>query len=508
MLKRKLVPAVICTLALAAGCAPAETPGTTGTGGNATTGTGSGGSTTTGTGGSATTTGSGGATTTTGTGGNATTGTGGKSGTGGSTTTGTGGSTTTSTGGSTTTGTGGSTTGTGGKPATGGAGGAVAGTGGAGVTVSASCKIPTWPTATGSPVNISGTQKVSGAYDGKMALHDGSLNDCSKGDQSSTTALFEIADGGSIKNVIFGAKVGDGIHCLGSCTIDNVWFPYVCDDAISALGDNAKVTISNSGFKGARDKTIQMNGNKSTITIDGVYVETAGKLVRSCGSGGGCGPASSVRTINVSNVVAIGVGQVVGISSNDTATLKNICAYRTPQLCHTYQPGSDNDAVDGANGVGEGPGKSCIYASTESHALVNKVSGSLSTDILCPGPNSIKTGSTATACVTGFDTCLKNCAPGGFGFKAVGCTAGKYADVGAAGVCSLPADAATAAHFASSNMSSATSTVTANGSCTSLWSWGKDASDSTHFCMCVMKPGYYQKSTTDWTVWDCQSPWW
>ena len=161
--------------------------------------------------------------------------------------------------------------------------------------------------------------------------------------QSSTNAIFEVADGGSVKNVIFGTKVGDGIHCLGSCTIENVWFPYICDDAITMLGGSGKTaTIKNSGFKGARDKVIQHNGDGSTVTMDTIYVETAGKLYRSCGEGSGCGSSSAKRTVNASNIYAIGVGQVIGVSTNDKATLKNICTYRTPQICHAYQPGSDN----------------------------------------------------------------------------------------------------------------------------------------------------------------------
>ena len=198
------------------------------------------------------------------------------------------------------------------------------------------------------------------------------------------------------------------------------------------LGGSGKTaTIRNSGFKGARDKVVQHNGNGSTVTIDNIYVETAGKLYRSCGEGSGCGSASAVRTVNASNIYAIGVGQVLGVSSNDKATLKNICAYRTPQVCHVYQPGSDTDAPVGANSVGEGPSANCVYTAADTHALVNRVNGAVTTDVLCTGPNSAKTGSTATACVSGFNTCLKGCAPGSYGFKQLTCSGGKYAEAAA-----------------------------------------------------------------------------
>jgi len=211
-----------------------------------------------------------------------------------------------------------------------------------------------------------------------------------------------------------------------------------------------------------------------------------------------------VRTVNASNIYAIGVGQVLGVSSNDKATLTNICAYRTPQVCHVYQPGSDADATVGANGVGEGPSANCVYTAAQTHALVDHVNGALTTDVLCTGPNSAKTGSTATNCVTGFDTCLKGCAPGSYGFKQLTCTAGKYADSGNA-ACVPPADATAASKLASTNSSMATSTVTGNAMCSTQWAWGKDSDGK--FCVCVMKPGYYQESS-GWYVWDCQTQWW
>ncbi len=172
--------------------------------------------------------------------------------------------------------------------------------------------------------------------------------------------------------------------------------------------------------------------------LDTIYVETAGKLYRSCGEGSGCGSSSAVRTVNASNIYAIGVGQVLGVSSNDKATLKNICAYRTPQVCHVYQPGSDEDAPVGANNVGEGPGPNCTYTAADVHALVDRVNGAVTTDVLCTGPNSAKTGSTATNCVSGFDTCLKGCAPGSYGFKQLTCSGGKYAEASSAPPASRP----------------------------------------------------------------------
>jgi pectate lyase len=404
----------------------------------------------------------------------------------------------------------GGATSSGGTTSGAGAGGTVTGGAGAGpvVTQSSSCKIPAWPTAVGTPVTISGTKSVTGTYDGKMALHNGDLNDCTIGDQSSTKAIIEIADGGTVKNVVSGPKVGDGIHCLGSCTIDNVWFPYVCDDAITMLGGSGKTaTITNSGFKGARDKTIQHNGDGSTVVLNNIYVETAGKLYRSCGQG--CS-SSAKRTAMISNIVAIGASQIAGVSTNDKATLSNICTYRTPSICRTYEPGTETETTIGANGTDEGPDANCVYKGTDTHTLITEVTGSFQTDVTCPGPNSVKVGSTATACVSGFAPCLKGCAPGSYGLRQAVCTNNLYANSGG---CALPSDPTIAAHFASSNAASATSTVTNNDPCTTEWAWAGDGTGK--FCMCVLKPGYYQAGSGTssgggggWWVWDCQSQWW
>jgi hypothetical protein len=348
---------------------------------------------------------------------------------------------------------------------------------------------------------ISGTKSVSGTYDGKMALHEGNLNDCTTGDQSSTTPIIEIADGGTVKNVIFSAHVGDGIHCLGSCTIDNVWFNFICDDAITMLGGSGKTaTITNSGFKGARDKTIQHNGSGSTVVIDNVYSEVAGKLYRSCGQG--C-TSSEKRTAQISNVVAVGVDQIAGVSTADKVTLSNICAYRSNTLCKTYEPGTETESTAGANGTPEGPDANCTYAGTDSHALLSDVTGSFQSDALCPGPNSVKVGSTnATACIPSFGTCLKGCAPGSYGFREAVCPSGTYMS---SGPCALPSDPTIAAHLAGTNSASAPTTVTNNTACTTEWQWAGDGAGK--FCVCVEKPGSYQVSS-GWFVWDCQSQWW
>ncbi len=382
-------------------------------------------------------------------------------------------------------------------------GGSGSGGTGPGVSESSSCPNITWPTANGSK-NLGGGMTVAAnqVYDGGMAVHEGSLEDCSTGNQDTVAPLIDVANGGTVRNVIMGKNVGDGIHCEGSCTIENVWFPYVCDDAISVLGSGT-VSIKNSGFKNARDKTIQHNGTAS-VTIDNVYVETAGKLYRSCGEG--CSSSSS-RTATLSNIVAIGVDQIAGASERDTVTLKNICMYRSSAVCTVYKPGTSDESTTGVNSSDEGPNSNCKFTSGDTHALLTRVGGiPFTTDAVCGGPNAYKSGSTATSCVSGFDKCLKACMPGGYGFKEITCTNGRYAE-GTGAICAMPTDPTAAQNLAQARVTSgASAMVNNNDDCPTEWALGIETSNNANYCVCVHKPGYYQHD--NWLAWDCQRRWW
>ncbi|HXU63183.1 MAG TPA: pectate lyase, partial [Polyangia bacterium] len=248
--------------------------GTIGTGGKGTGGaTASGGTTSTGgkgTGGSAATGG------TTGTGGKGTggvTASGGTSGAGGK---GTGG--TTATGGATGTGgkgTGGATA-TGGTPATGG----TTGTGG----TPSNASLCTWPTAAGSQ-NVSATISVSGSYDGGMKRFVGT-GDLGTGSQSESQGpLFDLKDGSTLQNVILGNPAADGVHCEGTCTLKNVWWEDVGEDAATLKGSSSSqvMTIDGGGAQKADDKVFQHNG-PGTMIIKNFCAQDFGKLYRSCGN--------------------------------------------------------------------------------------------------------------------------------------------------------------------------------------------------------------------------------
>ncbi|KAG7126361.1 pectate lyase E like protein [Verticillium longisporum] len=76
--------------------------------------------------------------------------------------------------------------------------------------------------------------KVSGALDGGMKLYDRDTVVCAgQAEGGEADAIFVLDDGATLSNVIIGPNQGEGVHCLGTCTLENVWFQAVCEDAIT-----------------------------------------------------------------------------------------------------------------------------------------------------------------------------------------------------------------------------------------------------------------------------------
>jgi len=175
-----------------------------------------------------------------------------------------------------------------------------------------------WPSSAGS-VSISGTVSVSGTFDGGMKTYccigDGSQNE-------SQDPMFEIANGGTLQNVIIGSPAGDGVHCLGTCTIRNVWWNDIGEDAATFLSTNGGTSyVIGGGARSGSDKTFQHNGN-GTVNISGFYLNGAGKLYRACGN---C-TNSYQRNVVINNVLLNNIDMVAGINTNwgDTATMTRI----------------------------------------------------------------------------------------------------------------------------------------------------------------------------------------
>jgi pectate lyase len=181
----------------------------------------------------------------------------------------------------------------------------------------------TWPTPNGSQA-VTATISVSGTKDYGMKRLYGSGDLGTGGQSEDQDPILELAPGAVLKNVIIGAPAADGIHCLGSCTLQNVWWEDVGEDAATFLGSSSSnvYTVSGGGAKEASDKVFQFNG-AGTLNVSNFAVQNFGKLVRSCGN---C-KTQYKRTINLNTIEATYKGSaLVGINTNygDSATLKKI----------------------------------------------------------------------------------------------------------------------------------------------------------------------------------------
>lgn len=180
-----------------------------------------------------------------------------------------------------------------------------------------------WPTANGSKA-VSKTISVSGTYDGKLTKFYGSGDLGTSSQDEDQGPIFELADGATLKNVIIGTPAADGVHCLGSCTLQNVWWLDVGEDAASFKGksSSAVYTVYGGGAKNADDKVLQFNG-AGKLVVTKFQVENFGKLVRSCGN---C-KTQYKRTIVINDVDVTAPGKaIVGVNSNygDTASLRKV----------------------------------------------------------------------------------------------------------------------------------------------------------------------------------------
>ncbi|MFD7709973.1 pectate lyase [Streptomyces sp. NPDC059785] len=223
-----------------------------------------------------------------------------------------------------------------------------------------------WPEPTGSQA-VSEKIAVSGTYDGKLKEFYGSGDLGDGGQDEGQDPIFELADGAVLKNVIIGTPGADGVHCKGSCTLQNVWWLDVGEDAASFKGtsSSATYTVTGGGAKAASDKVFQFNG-AGKLTVSGFQVEDFGKLVRSCGN---CSTQYK-RTIVLKDIDATAPGKVLaGINSNygDTATLSAIRIHgdssRKIKPCVRF---TGNDTGAEPTEVGSGAdGTNCKYASSD-----------------------------------------------------------------------------------------------------------------------------------------------
>ncbi|KAF4548256.1 Pectate lyase-like protein 8 [Elsinoe fawcettii] len=183
-----------------------------------------------------------------------------------------------------------------------------------------------FPAASGETAAASPILVAAGAsFDGGMKRFSRNPDTCQEQKETDeAAAMFILEDGAKISNAILSKAQAEGIHCRGACTISNVWWEDVCEDAATfkqAAGSTSYVV--GGGARGAADKIFQFNG-RGTVSIKNFYAEDYGKVLRSCGD---CTANGGPRNVIIENVVAKDGGPLCGINSNfgDTCRISNSC---------------------------------------------------------------------------------------------------------------------------------------------------------------------------------------
>ncbi|RYP48624.1 hypothetical protein DL768_005515 [Monosporascus sp. mg162] len=197
---------------------------------------------------------------------------------------------------------------------------------------------------------------VSGEHDGGMMRYEREPAVCE--DQSETgeaDAMFILEDGATLSNVIIGASQAEGVHCKGTCTLNNVWWADVCEDAATFKQESGTSYINGGGAFHASDKVFQFNG-RGTVVISDFYANDYGKVVRSCGN---CDDNGGPRNVVIEDSMAVDGGVLCGINTNygDTCQISNTCQ-NDGKSCDMYEGNSNGDEP---TKVGSGPdGESCV----------------------------------------------------------------------------------------------------------------------------------------------------
>ncbi|MFC7326332.1 pectate lyase [Marinactinospora rubrisoli] len=235
------------------------------------------------------------------------------------------------------------------------------------VTDAASAPAPMaeWPTPTDERPTDE-TIPVEDSLDGGNARYYGTGDLGGDGQDEGQDPIFRLADGATLSNVIIGSPAADGVHCEGTCTLRNVWWEDVGEDAATSRGDSSSVTMTivGGGARNADDKVFQHNG-PGTVIIQDFEVEDFGTLYRSCGN---CSTQHE-RHVVLENVTAIAPGnRLVGINSNygDTARFSGVTIIgdddRDITPCQRYEGVTDGEPDE----IGDGPdGTHCLYSESD-----------------------------------------------------------------------------------------------------------------------------------------------
>ena len=238
----------------------------------------------------------------------------------------------------------------------------------------------TWPTYTAKVIYVSNTIKVASkeTYDGlgKPYAATSALGDGGQGENQ--LPIFEVENDGTLQNVIIDIDGADGIHCMGSCTLKNVWWLKSGEDCAtlkaSKSNSNPTMHIIGGGVRDAKDKVFQHNG-PGTISISGGFqAENFGKLYRSCGN---CKTQyhrnviiDGIKVANPDKAIVAINGRYSNVNyvdqSGDNASIRNVIAFDTKpdQVCEKFTA-NDKSEEPGDPYASGSDGKNCIYSTSD-----------------------------------------------------------------------------------------------------------------------------------------------
>lgn len=216
----------------------------------------------------------------------------------------------------------------------------------------------TLPASSGS-TSVSTAIPVTATYDGGMKRFERNPVVCKDQDETGEAdAMFILEAGATLKNAIIGATQAEGVHCRGTCTLINVWWTDVCEDAATFKQTSGTSYVIGGGAFHAADKIFQFNG-RGTLSISHFYANDYGKVVRSCGN---CSGNGGPRNIIINDVIAVDGGVLCGINTNyrDTCKISSSCQDDN-KSCDRYE---GNSTGEEPTKIGSGPdGTYCTVSS-------------------------------------------------------------------------------------------------------------------------------------------------
>ncbi|KAJ4403686.1 hypothetical protein N0V91_006386 [Didymella pomorum] len=191
------------------------------------------------------------------------------------------------------------------------------------------------------------------SFDGGMKQWDRSVSTCNEqAEGGDADAVFLLQDGATLSNAVIGPNNGEGVHCLGTCTLNNIWWVDVCEDAATFKQSSGTSYVNGGGAKGASDKVLQHNGG-GTVAVKNFYAENIGKLYRSCGN---C-EKQYARKSSFTNIKVVSGKLVAGVNGNegDSTTIKDSCLIDT-KFCDLYKGVTSGEPTKTLSGP---DGKTC-----------------------------------------------------------------------------------------------------------------------------------------------------